>query len=94
MPRSDHGQILLFPHDNTFTDVFIQIHASLDNFTEVCYQKKGEFHSEAYEGTYKGHQQFLNNLKEEIPDVFHELMAGLYTEVAYVLNLTVYLTSY
>jgi hypothetical protein len=61
-----------------------QIHASLDNWADGCYQKKGDFRAEAYEDVYNGHSMFLHDLKVEKPIFFHKLMSGLYNEVGYV----------
>ncbi|KIM35644.1 hypothetical protein M413DRAFT_32395 [Hebeloma cylindrosporum] len=58
------------------------IHASLDNWADGSYQKKGDFRAEAYEDVYNGHSMFLNDLKAKKPIFFHKLMAGLYNEVA------------
>ena len=64
--------------------IYFQIHASLDNWTDGSYQKKGDFRAEAYEDVYNGHSMFLRDLKVEKPIFFHKLMLGLYNEVGYV----------
>ena len=62
-----------------------QIHAALDNWSVGSYMKKGDFWAEAYEDVYKGHSMFLRDLNVKKPIFFHNLMSGLYNEVAQVL---------
>jgi Domain of unknown function (DUF6532) len=61
-----------------------QVHASLDEWSEGFYQKKGDFRSEAYEDVYNGHDMFLQDLKKKKPLYFHRLMADLYQLTACV----------
>ena len=76
-----------------FSSLRFQIHASLDNWTDGHYQKKGDFRAEAYEDVYNGHFMFLSDLKAEKPIFFHKLMSGLYNEVAWVFLYLLYILS-
>ncbi|KAF8806346.1 hypothetical protein BYT27DRAFT_7103187, partial [Phlegmacium glaucopus] len=56
-------------------------HASLDDWGQGYKQSKSDFRTEAYEYIYRGHELFLNTLRETQPEFYHTLMSDLYQAV-------------
>ncbi|KAF8811591.1 hypothetical protein BYT27DRAFT_7062984, partial [Phlegmacium glaucopus] len=59
-------------------------HASLDDWSQGYKRTKSDFRADAYESIYRGHELFLNTLREERPEFYHKLMSDLYNAVACV----------
>ncbi|KAF8812009.1 hypothetical protein BYT27DRAFT_7088331 [Phlegmacium glaucopus] len=58
-------------------------HASLNDWSQGSRSVfKNDFHADAYEYIYRGHELFLNTLREKEPMFYHSLMSDLYKAVA------------
>ncbi|KAI9430192.1 hypothetical protein H4582DRAFT_1824628, partial [Lactarius indigo] len=57
------------------------IHSTLDNFHSGV-QKKSDFNTDWYEDVYKMHMEFLSHICDGSVTKYHQLMAGLYSQVS------------
>ncbi|KAH9022753.1 hypothetical protein EDB83DRAFT_2320272 [Lactarius deliciosus] len=58
----------------------MSIHSALDDFCSEA-QRKVDFSADWYEDVYKTHMEFLSHIQEGSITKYHQLMAGLYTQL-------------